>query len=273
MKYFQKFTAITCLISGMSYAGEGGASGHEEAGAALSRYHTKATHAQISDPTFMEFVRNPAHGHIYLNLEDDVVPEDDFSRLAEVERLHGLKVGKVGGFSERIPGLGWHGGIGHAAALANLAQRLRVLDLGLSTPDMTFKLTAEGSAFLAHFVNLEELNLRNHYIREGAANLSGLIRLKRLDLYNNKIGDSVAALDALTNMEVLDLGNNGNMPLPAVQATLMLMPQLKEIDLSFCAGAATLEEWFAPRGEEKPKYSITSKFGLDFGMDYEDRRD
>lgn len=170
-------------------------------------------------------------------------------RLLELKGLQGLKIEKLGGNIERIPGFYWVGGIGQAPQLSSFNDSLRILDLSLPTTSGTFKLSREGSSFLKDLVNLEELDLSNHYITDGASNLASLVKLRRLDLYNNKIGDSIKDLKTLVNMEVLNLGNNGNMPIELLRETLLAMTKLEEVDLSFFAGVSDdrFNGWFAPQ--------------------------
>ena len=170
------------------------------------------------------------------------------ARLVALKRLRGLKIEQLGR-GERIPGIHWFGGIGQSTQLRSFSHLLRVLDLGLSTPSETFKLSREGCVFLTDLVNLEQLSLCNHFITNGAAHLAGLVKLRRLDLYNNKIGSSINALKTLVNMEILNLGNNGNIPLDLLKETLLAMTKLKEVDLSFLGGLdeEMFNGWFAPQ--------------------------
>ena len=172
-------------------------------------------------------------GHLFLTIHDG--SELDADRLLELKRLKGLKIERIGK-TERIPGCYWLGGIGQSVKLSVFSASLQVLDLSLVTTSQTFKLSSDGSAFLRALVNLEELDLSNHYITTGASNLSGLTRLKRLSLRNNKIGTAIGDLKTLVNMEVLDLGNNSNMPMHLLKETLLAMPRLEEIDLTFHPG-------------------------------------
>ena len=190
------------------------------------------------------------HGDIYPGLYLIIHNGSELStdRLAELRRLHGLKIERLGR-EERIPGVYWFGGIGQATQLRSFSSSLRVLDLSLPTTCGTFKLSREGCAFLRALGNLEELDLSNHFITDGASNLAGLVKLRRLDLYNNKIGDSIKDLKTLVNMEVLNLGNNGNMPVELLKETLLAMTKLKEVDLSFLSGVSEdmFNGWFAPQ--------------------------
>ena len=281
-KYFS-ISALSCLLLAASVSpslsSSAGGDVDVEDAIVTSRYHNTVDHAGIQTPATLAFIGDVHHGHIYLSVSDDETfdPAADLPVLASIDGLRGLKLGRIGDIDARIPGLGWHGGAGHGASLVGFATRLRVLDLGLPFPDGRFKLTSAGSGFLSAFVNLEELNLRNHYITGGAVNLAGLVELRRLDLYNNKIGDSVAALSTLTKMEILDLGNNGNMPLAATGVTLQAMPALKEVDLSYLAGVTPVifNGWFAPQipgiRASMPVLDISRGFGTDFKIDYDDR--
>lgn len=287
-KYFS-ISALSCLLlaASVSPSLSSSAVGDVDVEDAIvtSRYHTTVDHVGIQTDATLAFIGDAKHGHIYLSVDDDdgtFEPATDLLRLAPIEGLRGLKLGRIGDINARIPGLGWHGGAGHVVSLVGLATRLRVLDLGLPFPDGTFKLTSAGSVFLSAFVNLEELNLRNHYITDGAANLIGLVNLKRLDLYNNKIGSSVAALATLTEMEVLDIGNSGNNEAPAqiaaTQNTLQAMINLREVDLEWLGvDLATFDGWFAAQIAagariSKPELGISIRgFGTDFKIDYDDR--
>ncbi|MEI6628634.1 MAG: leucine-rich repeat domain-containing protein [Alphaproteobacteria bacterium] len=184
---------------------------------------------------------------LYLIIHDGSELSTD--RLLELERLRGLKIEILGSMDERIPGVYWVGGIGQAPQLKGFSASLRILDLGLSTTSQTFKLSNAGSPFLKALVNLEELNLSNHFITDGASNLAGLVKLRRLDLYNNKVGASIEYLKTLVNMEVLNLGNNGNMPIEPLKETLLAMTKLEEVDLSFLSGVSEdmFNGWFAPQ--------------------------
>lgn len=202
------------------------------------------------------------HDGLYMIIHDGSNLGTD--RLVALKRLRGLKIEMLG-ITERIQGVYWFGGIGQAPQLSSFNTSLRVLDLSLSTTRKTFKLSSEGSTFLKSLVNLEELSLRNHYITTGAANLSTLVRLKKLDLYNNKIGRAIKDIKTLVNLAVLDLGNNSNMPISLLKETLLAMPKLREIDLSFLSGVIekTVTEWFIPQVDDGsraqlPIYEIVS---------------
>ncbi len=172
------------------------------------------------------------------------------SRLVELKKLHGLKIERLGR-EERIPEVCWYGGVGQSSQLRSFSAFLRVLDLSLLTTSGTFKLSRESCIFLRDLVNLEQLNLCNHFITDGASLLAGLVKLQRLDLYNNKIGCSIGNLKTLVNIKVLNLGNNGNMPLDLLKETLLAMTKLEEVDLSFLGGLdeEMFNGWFAAQIE------------------------
>lgn len=245
----------------------------------VSRYHTQVTTENIQNKDVLDFIGNPFHGHIYLTVIEDehFIPERDLPKLGVLERLKGLKLGRICDINERVPGLPWYGGVGSGPSLKIFATSLRVLDLGLDSPSGTYKLSAEGSAFLVNFVNLEELNLCNHYITEGATNLAGLVNLRRLNLYNNKIGEAVSVLSSMKRMEVLDLGNNNNMPVDATRDTLLAMVKLKEVDLAFLPVIpAVFDGWFTAQiasvvRKLAPTLGISRNFGVDFQIDYSGR--
>lgn len=213
--------------------------------AADSQQLTRTSSRQPNELLIRDF--DGLHPVLYLIINDGSKLSTD--RLLELERLRGLKIERLGCRDERIPGVCWVGGIGQAPRLSSFNSSLRVLDLSLPTTSGTFKLSREGCAFLRALVNLEELDLSNHFITYGASNLSGLVQLRRLDLYNNKIGASIKDLKTLVNMEVLNLGNNGNMPIELLKETLLAMTKLEEVDLSFLSGVSEdmFNGWFAPQ--------------------------
>ncbi len=113
------------------------------------------------------------------------------------------------------------------------------VDEGVPEPDKVYKLCLGGRDLtevpggILNFINLQEVNLSQNYLKRIPEDMAKLSHLQELRLNNNELRSLPVDFADLTNLKVLELSSNPDMDWDVEMSKILKLKNLEYLDISF----------------------------------------